>query len=277
MIDPRRATTALFALSLALGISLPAQGDTPPNGNWQPMPDFWDEFNGDKLDASRWETRSPYYPGKPPGLYQPQNVTLDKGMLQLWVKPETVANAPSGYHSFTTAYLTTRKTVLYGYFEVRAKPVKARINSGFWFYRWTETGTYEIDVFEIGGTAPKHENVVHTNTHVFKGNPEHENDQNRRSDPQGWSAGNMMLADDFHIYGLEWDEHELRYYFDNALIRRKPNTSWHVPMHLRFSTETHPNWFGLPRSGEVPAAFLVDYVRAWRKVPGGDEKPVGKP
>jgi hypothetical protein len=35
-------------------------------------------------------------------------------------------------------------------------------------------------------------------------------------------------------------------------------------MSLRFATETQPDWFGLPRPGELPGAFLIDYIRVWR-------------
>lgn len=255
---------SLFAL-LAAG---PALADPPPNGQWQPVPELWDEFNGESLDAARWDTRSPYYLGKKPGLYMPYNVTVKGGTLNLWAQAESVPHAPPGYRGYSTAYLSSRQMVRYGYFEVRARPMDARINSAFWLYRWTETGTYEIDVFEIGGAAPRHENIVHTNVHVFRGRPENENDSNRLSDPFGWTAP-QRLADAFHVYGLEWDEHELRFYVDDRLIRRKANSSWHLPMAIRFTAETHPGWFGLPRAGELPAAFQVDYLRAWRRAPAG--------
>lgn len=268
----RYCCAVLMSMVVAI-VCIPAFGDTPATGRWQPLPELWDEFSSEVLDATRWETRNPHYPGKKPALYMSRNVTVKGGMLNLWAKSETVPNAPVGYHSYTTAYVTSKQAVLYGYFEVRARPMNARVNNGFWFYRWTETGTYEIDVFEIGGSAPKHENVVHTNTHVFKGRPEMENDSNRISDPNSWSAGPSRLADGFHVYGFEWDEQELRFYFDGQLIRSKANTVWHVPMHLRFSTETHPDWFGLPTPGELPAAFLIDYVRAWQRVPGTEKRP----
>lgn len=262
-----------WLLLTALAGSGQVLADPPPSGRWQPLPELWDEFTGAVLAATHWDTRSPYYPGKKPGMYMAHNVEVKDGMLNLWAQAEPLPNAPAGYRGFSTAYVTSRKTVQYGYFEVRARPMNARINSAFWLYRWTETGTYEIDIFEIGGSTPRHENVVHTNTHVFQGKPEHENDRNRVSDPYGWNAP-LRLADGFHVYGLEWDEQELRFYFDDQLIRRKPNTSWHVPMSIRFTVETHPDWFGLPKSGELPAVFQVDYLRAWRRIPAGEAASV---
>lgn len=264
----RRPAVCIALAITACMAALPVPADTPATGRWQPVPELWDEFTDPTLDAARWQTRNPYYPGKKPGLYRPDNVAVRDGRLTLWARAETVPGAPAGYSGYTTAYVTSRQAVRYGYFEVRARPMKARINSAFWFYRWTEDGTGEIDVFEVGGTVPGRENALHTNTHLYRGRPQLENDTNRISDPQTWQAP-VPLSDDFHLYALEWDERELRFYFDNRLIRRKPNIGWHQPMYLRFSAETHPDWFGLPVAGELPAAFEVDYVRAWRKVSDG--------
>lgn len=243
---------------------LPAQADTPPGKIWMPVPELSDEFNGDVLDERRWETHNRYYAGKKPGLYVPRNVRVSAGMLELWARPESMPGAPSGYRDYTVAYASSKAMVHYGYLEVRARPMAARIDCGFWLYRWTETGTYEIDIFEIGGTAPGHENLVHTNLHYYLGDPARENDQNRRSAPLAWIA-QRALAADFNTYGLEWNDRELRFYFNDRLIRSVPNRHFHHAMSARFSAETQPDWFGLPRRGELPASFQIDYLRVWRE------------
>lgn len=259
-------TRILLGLTLALA-TLPALADTPPSGRWHPLPELWDEFNGNALDTNRWETRSPYYQGKQPGQYSQRNVEVNQGVLNLWTRAETLPNAPAGYHDFTVAHLKSRQPVKYGYFEVKAKAMDAKINSAFWLGRWTETGTYEIDIMEVGGASKGHEYAVHTNTHVFLGDPKLENDRNRISDPYTFEA-NTRLADGFHVYGLEWDEKELKFYFDNKLIRKKSNTHWHVPMHVLFTTETHPDWMGLPERSDLPHVFQIDYFRAWKNLEG---------
>lgn len=255
----------LMGTFLLLALSAAASADTPSTGRWQPIPELSDEFNGERVDPEKWEVRSAYYPGKKPGLYVPYNTVQKNGFLNLWAQAESPPNPPPGYYGYTTAYVSARQPIQYGYIEVRARPMHSRINCSFWLYRWTETGTYEIDIFEIAGAAPKNENAMHINTHYYKGQPELENDSNRVSSPFTWYAGTTRLADDFHVYGLEWDEDELRFYFDNRLVHSRTNTAWHVPMYIRFSTETHPDWFGLPKPGELPAVFQVDYLRVWRK------------
>ena len=249
--------------------TLSALADTPSTSRWEPLWDISDEFNGSDLDLKKWENFNRFYPGKKPGVYSPENVRVRNGMLELWAQATSAQNRQSGY---TVAYVGGKQMSRYGYFEVRAKPMPARINSAFWLYRWTPTGTYEVDVFEVFATSPGHEKTMHTNAHAYHGDPKLESDQNRQSDPFGWQAPEPLGAG-FHTYGLEWNENELRFYFDNQLVRTKPNTDWHEAMSVRFTTETHPDWGGMPTRGELPAAFLIDYFRAWRAVKSGPKSP----
>ena len=247
---------------------LPVSADTPPTGRWEPIVEMWDEFNGTQLDLKKWEDHNPYYSGKPPGMFMPHNVKLENGELNLYTRMENVPGAPPGYHSFTTAMIRSKNRVKYGYFEVRAKATKSRAVNAFWLYRWMPASTFEIDIFEIAGTAPGREFSLHTNTHVYYGSPELENDQNRRSDPKIWKTS-APLANDYHLYGLEWDEKEIKWYLDGKVVRTKANTDWRIPMTILLTTETHPDWMGLPERSELPAAFKVDYIRAWRKTGAG--------
>jgi len=100
----------------------------------------------------------------------------------------------------------------------------------------------------------------HMNVHVFR----------TPAEKRHWSVGRdwdapWRLADDFHVYGLEWDEQLLQYYVDGVLVRQVPNTHWHQPLYLIFDSETMPNWFGMPDDKDLPSTFQVEYVRAWKK------------
>ena len=70
--------------------------------------------------------------------------------------------------------------------------------------------------FEIGGKTPGHEkddNMTLSMSLPRPGIPEH------------WSVGThweapWKLAADFHVYGLEWDKEDIKYYVDGVLVRR---------------------------------------------------------
>ncbi|HUT36271.1 MAG TPA: family 16 glycosylhydrolase [Planctomycetota bacterium] len=233
-----------------------------PHGRWAPLPEMTDEFEGEALDAAKWHPTNPGWLGRQPGLFRAENVTVSDGKLHITMKHESLPNAPKGYHTYTCGAVKSKAVARYGYFEVKARAMKSRGSSAFWFYLSTPELWTEIDVFEIGGGAPGHETTVHMNAHVFHTlvNPD-----------RHWSKGSKWqsptpLADGWHVYGLEWNREKLVYYFDGAVVREMPNTHWHQPLELNFDSETMPEWFGLPDVATLPSTFCVEYVRAWKRL-----------
>ncbi|HEY3283052.1 MAG TPA: family 16 glycosylhydrolase [Armatimonadota bacterium] len=231
-------------------------------GKWRRYAPLWDEFDGSRLDARKWWDHNPTWTGREPAFFAPGNASVGQGELRLTARlqepPESLRG--KGYHTFSTAAVQSRGRVLYGYFEVRAKAMKSHASSAFWFYAQTKPRWTEIDVFEISGGAPTFQRKVFQTVHVFK-TPEEERHWQRGS---AWEAP-WPLADDFHVYGLEWNPREIRYYVDGRLTRKGANTHWHQPLTLNFDSETMPDWFGLPAAADLPSVFRVDYVRAWKQ------------
>lgn len=243
----------VVALGLLLaGISL-AQGAPPISGRF--APELSDEFSGDRIDPSIWMVAHPYYPGRPPGRIDLERVTVRDGMVWL----ETREGA--GY--YLTPFLRAKTEIRYGYFEIRARLARCRVNQAFWFYAWRERGTREIDVFEMAPGAPGEARQLHTNLHVYDGDPALENDSNRRSAPQKWSAPDFDPTE-FNVYGFLWTPERLEWRVNGQVIREAANRDFHWPMALTFTGEIHPKWFGLPAPGELPCAMAIDYVRVWR-------------
>jgi len=236
--------------------------DQENRGNWAPYEPMTDEFEAETLDAEKWWNHNPTWLGRQPGFFYRGNVSVSDGKLHLAMKKEEVPEMPKdrGYHTYTSAAVKSKTTVLYGYFEVKARPMNSAGSSSFWFYNSTDDWWTEIDVFEIGGRAPSFERKVNMNLHEFR---------TPTSDTH-WSVGGVFLApenlaDAYHVYGLEWDEKEIKYYFDGVLVRSGPNTNWHQPLHLNFDSETMPKWFGLPKDENLPSTYSIEYVRAWKK------------
>ena len=48
-------------------------------------------------------------------------------------------------------------------------------------------------------------------------------------------------------------------------VRPLPNTHWHKPMRLIFTSESFPDWFGLPEDQDLPSTYSIDYVRSWKR------------
>jgi len=248
---PKRLTDSL---------PLSHQSDT---GVWTKYEPMSDEFEGGALDMQKWIRNMSWWKGRQPALFKAENVTVEKGQLLLTMRKEAVPEefAKQGYHDYTSAAVHSRNRTCYGYFEVQARPMNSGGSSSFWFQQDTTPGwSTEIDVFEIGGKARGHENKYHMNLHVFR----------TPAEKRHWSIGAdweapWRLADDFHVYGLEWDKELIRYYVDGVLVRRVQNTHWHQPLYLIFDSETMPKWFGMPDDQDLPSTFHIEYVRAWKK------------
>ncbi len=231
-------------------------------GDWVLYEPMTDEFKGAMLDPDKWWPKNPGWPGRQPAYFWPGNVKVANDRLQLTMRKQEVPEMPKdrGYHTYTSAAVQSKTRVLYGYFEIKARPMKSHGSSSFWFYHSTREQWTEIDVFEIGGGAPGFERKYNMNVHVFRTPTEKEH----WSSHADWFAPWDLAADD-HVYGLEWDKERIQWYVDGVLVRWVQNTHWHQPLTLNFDSETMPTWFGLPNDGDLPSTYDIEYVRAWKK------------
>lgn len=242
--------------------------DQNNEGDWVRFEPMSDEFDAAALDETKWWPNNPRWLGRKPAYFWDRNVTIENGKLCLTMRKEEAPGMPrdKGYHTYTSAAVQSKTKVRYGYFEIRAKPMKSAGSSSFWFYHNTPERWTEIDVFEIGGAAPGFEKKYNMNVHVFHTPTE----KDHWSAHAAWIAP-ANLADDYHVYALEWDQDRIRWYFDGVLVRWVENTHWHQKLTLNFDSETMPDWFGMPDDDHLPSTYRIDYVRAWkRKQPNAD-------
>jgi alpha-L-fucosidase len=237
--------------------------DQENRGDWVKYEPMSDDFEGGSLDTNKWVRNMHWWKGRQPALFKAENVTVSDGQLLLTMRKEPVPEEfqALGYRDYTSAAVHSLDRTCYGYFEVKAKPMNSAGSSSFWFQQDAEPGwATEIDVFEIGGKAPGFESKYNMNLHVFR----------TPAEKRHWNVGGCWtapwpMADDYHIYGLEWNKEEILYYVDGVVVRKVKNTQWHQPLYLIFDSETMPNWFGMPDDRDLPSTFHIEYVRAWKK------------
>lgn len=248
--------------------------DQGNSGRWRLDRQISDEF-GAALDSARWHL-SPTAPGdwagRQPALYLPSNVSVNDGTLQIAFRkgdvPEMKNYPGQGYGGYTSGSVRTVQRTGYGYYEVCAEPMNSAGSSAFWF---TDTGVKdnatEIDVFEIGGKTRYFNRKYNMNAHVW------ETPQEKRH----WAVGGVWdspwnLADDFHVYGFDWNKDTLTWYVDGVAVRRAKNANWFLPMYLIFDSEAMWDWFGKVEDTDLPSTFRVKYVRVWRRLPPGEKE-----
>jgi beta-glucanase (GH16 family) len=242
--------------------------DQDNTGNWTLDKVFSDEFHANSLNDTRWDLvpsgQGDDPLGQSPAVFTHENVTVSGGMLHIAFRKERMPwmNDNPDF-DYTSGLVHTHERTHYGYYETRAKAMNSAGSSAFWL-SWTglPDNATEIDIFEIGGKTKegKYDRLYNMHAHIW-GTPE---SQEHKDIGAVWKAP-WRLADDFHVYGFDWQEDLLRWYVDGVLVRSLPNTNWHFPMQMVFDSEAMWNWFGEVDEADLPSSFDVDYVRVWRR------------
>ncbi len=225
---------------------------------------FSDEFNAGKLDESKWSTL-PYYglryhTGLPYQHYCDDCFEFTDSTIRLPVKTDTTVIDGMTF-PYAVGFLDNSKVFdqQYGYFEIRCKiPSSVSTWPAFWLvsrHSWPP----EIDIFEF---YTSHTQVRLCSNYHWKdstGRKKSISDETKHIIPDP--------AADFHVYGCEWDETSIRWYFDNMLIREvKQDTSeFRYPMHIIVNNAVLFDKALQKGRAEFPAWFEVDYVRAWQR------------
>jgi beta-glucanase (GH16 family) len=277
MIPPHH----LFAYILLL-LFLTACATAPPVATTvfpTPTPDWerdgwtlvWqDEFDGPEINPDHWtheigghgwgNGENQYYTDSP------DNSFIQDGMLVIQALEQNYLGKP-----FTSARLTTQGKVTqqYGRIEARIQiPTGTGIWPAFWMLGenfdtvgWPRSG--EIDIMENIGSEPW---VVHGTLHG-----------------PGYSGGSGVgtsyrLPDrspfhaNFHVYAVEWEPDEIRWYVDDALYNTitpddlPGDWVYDQPFFIILNVAVGGRWPGYPdQTTEFPQRMLVDYVRIYER------------
>jgi beta-glucanase (GH16 family) len=231
-----------------------------------------DEFEGAELDLKNWtfDIGGNGWGNAEWEAYtdQPENVRVENGMLVIEAREDPTLPAGRPYSS---ARIKTQglHAWQYGRIEARIKlPYGQGIWPAFWMLGeninqkgWPTAG--EIDILEFIGREPDR---IHANVHA-----------------PGYSGGNTGVAssfvisadtlrNDFHIYAIEWEENEIRWYFDDQqyykLTPADVPDAWIFdhPFFIIINLAVGGRWPGYPDQTTVFPQFLyVDYVRVYQK------------
>jgi beta-glucanase (GH16 family) len=173
--------------------------------------------------------------------------------------------------NYTTGSVSTRgkKNFKYGRFEIRAKMPRGKgSHVGIWmlgdnFYKvgWPRCG--EIDIAEYVGRLP---HTIHLYNH-------HATSSNPTVDVKTW-VGKFTVwhpYDGFHIYAIEWDDTQIKYFIDNKQVATfnldKAGTGSDNPFRKEFNlflSYDLGDWGWAVDDSTLPAKLEIDYVRVYR-------------
>lgn len=236
----------------------------------QPWQLVWhDEFDGVEIDRTRWclETRYTGASNAEMEIYtdRPENLRLENGMLVIEARQELL----QGYR-YTSGRLSTRglHAWTYGRFEARLKlPFGQGLWPAFWMLGddvaktgWPDCG--EIDIMEAIGKAPA---MVRGTIH----GPGYFRDDSIGLD---YFLNGQRFADDFHLFAVEWEPEQLRWYVDDKLYStltpRDVPGKWVFdhPFYIILNVAVGGFWPGYPdETTTFPQFMVVDYVRVYQR------------
>ena len=258
----------ITAITILFSVYLVNAQSPPLEGTWAAIPELTDEFD-EGIDTDKWYTKDPEWLGRFPSYFEPNNISVDGGLLKLKCREVTDQDdlpfTTEGVYTYATAAYKNKNLVKYGYFEVKAKASDSKYWNSFWFYDVTDTDWTEIDVYEIVAS----ENYLVRTAHLFysadyQGTIGDHTKSQQEIGPwiQGWPHYDGFFAE-YHVYGLDWNKDSITWYVDDEAVFTAENKYWHQPLYLIFDAEVNPVWPSLPSSTEV--IYEVDYVRAWKK------------
>lgn len=218
---------------------------------------FSDDFNGDKLDTSKWSL-CPEWERFEGNYWSNKHVKTDgNGQLMLYAGEEGDVYSSGAIRTHGKFNQT------YGYFEIRCK---LQTEPGFWGAFWLmgynvgKVGNggkdgAEIDIFE---SAYLNSSSVNHAIHWDGYGSEHKSTSQKTTIPDLYTG--------FHTFALEWNKDEYIFYVDNIMTwRTNAGGICEVPLYLKITTEVG-SWAGDISKANLPAAMVIDYVRVYKQV-----------
>eukprot|EP01062_Namystynia_karyoxenos_P066351 TRINITY_DN60303_c0_g1_i1.p1 TRINITY_DN60303_c0_g1~~TRINITY_DN60303_c0_g1_i1.p1 ORF type:complete len:278 (+),score=61.70 TRINITY_DN60303_c0_g1_i1:69-902(+) len=244
-----------------------------------------DEFDGSALNTSLWNVKNNRTHCCQLGkqeltLYLPDEVFVADGRLVIRTRRREVIGPQYGtgkpmVYNYTSGWLDTQGNAFHRFGKVEANiSLPTRSAQGVWpaFWLMPESGCWptggEVDIFEFNGNGLE-DRICGSYHWAAKG------DCGKDREPLvGWCTRPEGSAQDWqtgwHIYGVEWDDAEMRWYLDGRKYLTRSASKVLFPtdsMHVIFDQAIDPILFpptkrhpGAPYEGDG-VRMQVEWVR----------------
>jgi beta-glucanase (GH16 family) len=253
----------------------PTATAVPPTATATPNPGGWtlvwsDEFDGPNINTNNWtydigwgqngwgNAELEYYTDRP------ENARIENGMLVIEARKERFRA-----QQYTSARLKTQGLQAFTYGRIEAR-LKLPYGQGLWPAFWTlgtditQVGwpnSGEIDIMEHIGREPQN---IYGTVHGpgYSG---------ADSVGNSYTLTSGSVSTEFHVYAIEWEPNEIRWYIDNTLYGTV--TPDDVPgtwvfdhdFFIIMNVAVGGYWPGNPDATTVfPQFMYVDYVRVYQ-------------
>ncbi len=180
-----------------------------------------------------------------------------------------VITARKNGNAFSSARVKTQGLFSHAYGKIEAR-IKTPYGPGIWPAFWmlgdnVNTVTWpqcgEIDIMELKGHIP---NVVYGTLHGpgYSGG---------NAKTKAYGLQNARFDQDFHVFGVEWQENQIDFFVDGYLYHRVKSSDvsgewvYNHPFFLILNVAVGGNFVGFPTdSTSFPQSMYIDYVRVYK-------------
>lgn len=293
---------------------VPVQDKIQVNENWNLV--WQDEFENPEIDLNKWgfeincfgggNDEKQCYTNRSDNAYIKDGVLTIAALKESFTGPALLDDDPNyslentRTQPYTSARLRTKYKGdwKYGRFEISAKlpygqgtwPAIWMLPTDWVYGGWAGSG--ELDIMEVvnlkaESDEPSYagfpEGRVHGTLHYGRKAPE-----NVYTGTYTHLQNNDNPADDFHVYAVEWEEGEIRWYIDDIHYATQTSDSWYTQymkdgklvngegaapfdqnFHLILNFAVGGNWAGNVNEKGIdesvfPQVFEIDYVRVYQ-------------
>ncbi|MBP7792424.1 MAG: glycoside hydrolase family 16 protein [Candidatus Goldbacteria bacterium] len=235
-----------------------------PVKTWQII--WQDEFNDGNINSNNWNfdvgslyggwgnNELEYYTSRTINVY------VENENLIIQVLKEDY----NGFY-YTSARMKSINKKYFKYGKVEAR-IKLPYGQGIWpaFWMMGQSGSWpscgEIDVMEMIGGGNGRDNKCYGTAHW---------DDNGHKQ----SGGNFSLtwperfADDYHVFGIEWNEEKIKWFLDGTQyyeidITHTSMSEFHQEFYILLNVAVGGNWPGSPDDTTIfPQKMYIDWIR----------------
>ena len=221
---------------------------------------FKDDFDGDKLDASKWSLSPEEYRQdlEPRGRWDNDMVSVRNGCLVLSAAVEDGTPVSGSIHSHS------KFSQCKGYFECRCRVQKA---PGFWSAFWLMDPMMSMPWTLGGGAEDGAEIDIFESFSVRQGGINHAvhwNGYGANHKSVGKGIYRRDLYQGFHTYALEWTDDAYIWYVDGRETWRTSEPGICRNKLFIILSNEFGTWADPYDPGQLPDEVLFDYVRVWQ-------------
>ncbi|WP_436344072.1 glycoside hydrolase family 16 protein [Natronorubrum sp. FCH18a] len=214
---------------------------------------FSDDFESDRLDHDRWQTKFPWDA-------RTHNFDAYVSAENAYVNDETLVlegeDRPQNGLSYTTGVASSQESFETGYFEasIQIPPTEPGFWPAFWLTPTEPERIFpEIDIFEFFGSDP-----CAVLTYHYEDSDGEEQERNAE-------VCDERFSDDYHEYAVDWSTDRIVWFIDGEeQFRYDGSYVSDVEISIVLNFGIGADFIDEPNADSFPAEMRIDRVNVWQ-------------